>query len=585
MTAKPWPDAATLQDRLLRLEAAAMSGKVVTESEMASLPRSAFESSPFLLRLRCGSLLMNGRHDEAAEMISKTVRRYASLADTRGMLSMLAQWSLLHYRLGLPPDSGPPLGWLAEEWRRSREACDGFVPWALALSEPECRRSPRRADGRFDEAASKFSADGEWAHAAWVVLDRMVYDCETFLGDAKWRSWTDCLNRWSAIDPVCRSAGALIEAMTDKEWNGRIERNGDMPIRYEVMARAERWLRRAMDLPPDAFRLEWKETGKPLLDELKALAGDVEIGLLAACVEWARAMRTGQKERASVSLDNAARTEQWVASPRSARLLEWMRSIRPSAYEQVKTDDVWKVELLGSLTISRSDGKLISPDWKRQKSRELFVYLLLQPRYRAQRDQVIEHLFGEGDPEKLGNQLYVALHDCRKSLGCAGWSNAIYVKNGMIGIRENEVGVVDAERFAALCRVGQQLWDVERDEAVRMFKEAASLYGITAPELKQSDWLDGHRFRLLNLWSAMIGRLSEDSVSRGRFAEAERLLTEWIQTCPEREEAYQAIIALLTSRDRLAEAHQWYAKLERICREQLEAVPTEETRNLLRRTQ
>ncbi len=54
--------------------------------------------------------------------------------------------------------------------------------------------------------------------------------------------------------------------------------------------------------------------------------------------------------------------------------------------------------------------------WKRSKTREMFVYLLLQPDGGARRERLAEDLFPEGESERVDNRFYVTAHQLKRIL-------------------------------------------------------------------------------------------------------------------------------------------------------------------------
>lgn len=560
-----------------------MGGDRVADELLSKLPDASLRGSPSLLRLSSASLLSSGRYEEAAALIADAVKLYASLGDSRSMLSLLAQWSLLHRRLGLEASAGPPLLWLEEEWKRNGYDADGYLPWALARNAVT---NAGDADGLFDSAVRRFARDGEWAQAAWVLLDRRFYDPSTF-GSDRWREWRMELIRWSAMEKACRAARRLLdnlsEPLTDNVL-GDPSFNEALPERYVLLAEIELWRLRLSDpiRERETLRRLAAEWGS-LEERWKSFESDVELCLYFERLRWKRNVMLHEPDLANNARKSAELLQPWVGSPASVRCLEEMTSMLPRPADKKDRDaaPVWHISLFGSITLSREGQPPVELSWKRQKSKELFVYLLLQHRYRAAREQVLADLFGDGEPHKMHNQLHVAMFDCRQTLKAAGWHPSVFAGNGIVGIREQDVASVDLERFTVLFRVSRQLWKEDREQADAMMSEAVSLYGKLASDVQHADWLDRQRVKLAEQLSAMMVRLARIDGGGTDSVEVERLLLQWIDWLPEQEEAYRQLIELLVAQSRRAEAVRWYRRLERVCREQLETTPAEETRKLL----
>ena len=253
------------------------------------------------------------------------------------------------------------------------------------------------------------------------------------------------------------------------------------------------------------------------------------------------------------------------------------RNKQPDAASSLR----WQAILNNGIRFVATNGKVAEPVWKRRKAGELFVYLLLQPGYKANREQVIERVFGEGEPSKRSNQLYVTLHDLRHALKELGMSeDLIYAKRGVIGIDENSFDSIDAETFLTLSRVGDQLWMDDRDAACRLYEEAIPLYGQLGTELPYADWLERIREQLLDRQTTMLKRLATYHMEHHDDERAEQRLTEWISLRPEQENAYETMIRHCLNVGRRAEAIGWYRRLEKMCREELGNEPLEEIRKL-----
>lgn len=584
MKSSGW-DAPSFTESLLRLEALAMSGQPVPIEEIAALPDQALEGSPVLLRYTSTALSLSGRYRKAADRIAKAVRRFAAQADHRSMLSMLAQWVLLYQKLDMDEQAGPPVSWLKEEWQRTPSECDGFVPWALARSsacETGDGRTKANREAYFVAALEQFTEAGQWTHAAWIMLDRRFYDPETFHELEPWSRGRQYIARWAAIDSVCRAVNELLTkleqpALSCLAWEDIPD---TIPLRYKLLAMAESLLRlwkSGTDSTVTGTEPGWNRLDQMLSEQ----EPDPEIMVYAERLRWQWHTICGQPAAAAAALRKAHSLASTNSAPFIKNLLREMEP--PKADKLAARPDAirWHVKLFGQMAVAQDGLKTRPLIWKRQKSKQLFLYLLLHNRYRAPREQLIDELFGDSDPDKLTNQFHVTVHDCRKTLKSIGWDDAIIVKAGTVGIREETVEAVDTERFSTLCRVAEQLWHDEKSEAVRMLEEAVSIYKPLALDIANADWLERKLFQIGVQLSGALRKLSEWALERKRYAEAERLYALWIEWLPEQEEAYQQMIAFLTGRSRHAEAMRWYRRLEEISVNVLGTEPLEETRRLL----
>ena len=330
-----------------------------------------------------------------------------------------------------------------------------------------------------------------------------------------------------------------------------------------------------------------------------SLSGDIEVQMYAAAAVLKRLLAEGDYTEAAHVLGMCERYSQMVATPAADQAVQKLRlnydhltksndskNERKRSSHNKQTDAAsslrWQAILNNGIHFVATNGKVAEPVWKRRKAGELFVYLLLQPGYKANREQVIERVFGEGEPSKRSNQLYVTLHDLRHALKELGMSeDLIYAKRGVIGIDENSFDSIDTETFLTLSRVGDQLWMDDRDAACRLYEEAIPLYGQLGTELPYADWLERIREQLLDRQTTMLKRLATYHMEHHDDERAEQRLTEWISLRPEQENAYETMIRHCLNVRHRAEAIGWYRRLEKMCREELGNEPLDEIRELI----
>jgi DNA-binding SARP family transcriptional activator len=81
-------------------------------------------------------------------------------------------------------------------------------------------------------------------------------------------------------------------------------------------------------------------------------------------------------------------------------------------------DGRWRIELLGGLRVTQGE-RVVTP-FRRQKVESLFTYLAFYPRHPHSREELIELLWPETDPEAGRNNLRVTLHLLRRQLSGSG---------------------------------------------------------------------------------------------------------------------------------------------------------------------
>ena len=559
-----------LRELVLKLEQAVQNGRLPDCAELERLPESVLFRSPFLLRAGAVRHMLDGRLREARKWAQAAVKTFAVLADHRGMLSMIGLLSLIHVRIGDFADNEAMLMHLDAEAERDPELCGGYVWWALARGKCWSRTtaflSPRLIDDDFARAVERFRAEGDAIGFAYVLLDRWMYD-PAGMQKGAWPARVAELGRWAALRPEC---APVYDALTSGTYGG-------LPERYAYMMRT---------LRSDGESVGWPE------GELRY---DVEVQMFACRLNVKRRLAEGERTDAAVTLRQLELLHQEMSTPRT---LAWVAEFKgklglaavqasaagPSEPQEVSSEERarrMRIQLMSGIRIFLPDGTSLQPKWKRRKSRELFVYLLLQQDYRALRHQVLEQLFGEADSSRAANHLYVSLHELRSALAGIGFDDAIEVRGGLVGFRESVVDMVDVEQYVTQSRVGDQLWATDRDAAVMLYMDAVRQYGLLGADMPASDWLERWRVQLLERQTVMLRRLAEYYISQSEDSLAEQWLTAWIDLRPDQEEAYQAMIRFWKERGRHAEAVSWYKRLERVFREEYGAEPLEETKRLV----
>ncbi|MBB3114213.1 DNA-binding SARP family transcriptional activator [Paenibacillus phyllosphaerae] len=588
-------------DSVLSLERAILDGRRVTADMLSVIPVAIRSRSPLLLQAECEDGLLTGRLVETKRLIESALRAFAAQANEQAMLTLMGMLGLLYQQVGDRHESLPITEFLSSEWKRTPEACSGFVAWALArafanesaeaIEQGAANDTP---NAMFLGAATRFRSEGKPIWAALVLLDRLIYDpADPALQQSEWQLHMQWLNRNLDETPLSRSLAEAVSA----GGRPKDEAMEALPARFDFLINAV-YFNRANRKP------------------LKSLSDDIEVQFYAAEAELKRQLQRGETAQAANIQAALEGYLKLVVTPEMNRRMERIRQMMSSAPNEVgqheegptlatettpfaaqdageaalseeadstggAADKRWRVQLMDGLRFSTYDGFVAEPVWKRRKAGELLVYLLLQPAYKANREQVLERVFGEGEHTKQSNQLYVTLHDLRHTLREMGMTDPVYVKRGVIGLDEQIIEQVDAETYMTLSRVGDQLWNDDREAACRLYDEALPLYGQLATELPYVEWLERIREQMLDRQTNMLKRLAMYYTELQDDVRAEQRISEWIALRPNQEEAYESMIRHCLAKGRRAEAIGWYKRLERIYEEEFGTEPLEETKRLL----
>ena len=266
----------------------------------------------------------------------------------------------------------------------------------------------------------------------------------------------------------------------------------------------------------------------------------------------------------------------------AASLLKKLGELLVQVGQSDETSGRWRIECFHAIRLIQSGREIQSMPWKRKKAEELFLYLLLQPNYRASKEAASDILFYCDDAGQISNQLYVIVHHIKQTLHqYLNIPKGISIKNGMILLSEEMIDYVDVEKYSALVRVGNQLWASYPDLSVNLYDEAQQIYGELAPQLQYVDWLDLYRKDFLLKQTSILKRLGSFYAAVGSLERAEQYYVEWIQLSPFEEEAYQELLKLYIRMNRKDTAKMWYRKMERLFRQELDIAPMSETTRII----
>ncbi|AZN38467.1 AfsR/SARP family transcriptional regulator [Paenibacillus albus] len=574
---------------VLKAEQAILDGNMPATQLLQAIPADIRMKSPLLLRAECEEGLLNGRLIETKQRLEAALRGFAAQADESSMLTMMAMLGLLYMQVGDRQEAGPFMAQLAEEWDRTPEQCSGFVPWALARAAASIERETEEyaavANRLFQASAERFRAECKPIWAGFVLLERRLFD-GSVSEQADWELWMSWLTRHASNH---MHGAAVARVLTAPELNESL--CSKLPARYAYLSQAI-LLDSPPELPPE-------------------LTSDLECCIYAAGARVRQLLQNQQLEQAERAFGQLDRMRKLLTTPYIEQLTVQLAASLVAAgltdvaaptvseerqdnhniaikayveadYQEPQETAKWRVRLFNGINFTAMDGHVFEPRWKRRKAGELFVYLLLQPNFRANREQVIDRVFGEGDLSKRSNQLYVTLHDLRSSLKELGMpEDIVFAKRGIVGMAENNFEANDVEDYTTLARIGDQLWMDDREEASRLYEKARVLYGQLGTELPQAEWLERVREQLLDRQTNTIKRLAAYYGELLDEARVEQCLADWIALRPEQDEAYEAMIVHCLRGERRVEAISWYRRLERICKDELGSEPLEDVRKLL----
>ncbi|HWE62908.1 MAG TPA: BTAD domain-containing putative transcriptional regulator, partial [Chloroflexota bacterium] len=230
-----------------------------------------------------------------------------------------------------------------------------------------------------------------------------------------------------------------------------------------------------------------------------------------------------------------------------------------------------EARLLGSCVL-RSDGRPIAESaFRRRRTLVLLLFLLSVPHHRAPREQVLELLWPEQDPEESERGLRVVLTDLRAGKAGPTAHTVIIGRGPLIELHPDLDLAVDADAFEVAARQALAQPDLAA------LRHAAALYtGPYLPNRPGEDWALARRAHLSHLHDQVLSRLASMEEDTDPTS-AERRLRELLRADRTAEPTARRLMELMARQGRRAEALRVYQALAAALRDDLGLAPAAET--------
>jgi predicted ATPase/DNA-binding SARP family transcriptional activator len=217
--------------------------------------------------------------------------------------------------------------------------------------------------------------------------------------------------------------------------------------------------------------------------------------------------------------------------------------------------------------------------WRQKRAAAILKLLALEPSHRLHREQLLDTLWPELDPEAAANNLRGTLHHARRQLEAAGApKDAFLVRDGDL-LRLGPEGrvAVDLDAFEAAAKAAWRTPDPDLAE-----RAVAAYGGDLLPEDPYEEWAADRREGLRASYLALLARLAQLAERAGERDRAIGALRRLVEVEPAQEEAHAALIRLLAEAGQRAQALAQYERLVAVLERELGAEPDRATRELVR---
>jgi LuxR family transcriptional regulator, maltose regulon positive regulatory protein len=245
-----------------------------------------------------------------------------------------------------------------------------------------------------------------------------------------------------------------------------------------------------------------------------------------------------------------------------------------------------RVQGLGTFQIWRGDHLVESKAWRRKKARQLFQLLLTYWRTQLHREQIVEMLWPELDPQRAQRDFKIAYNALCNVLEPNRQRNQL---SSFIGREGSRYGIrpgadlwFDVSDFDALSASADRFLGTDPAAAQEMYRQALALYqGDYLQEYPYEEWAQQERLRLLNRYLRTAERLARSLLKDNKWQEVEEICRTLLEKDCYWEPAYQMLIEAYIQLGNNVQALRTYRQCEEVLSAGLKVSPTDKTRALL----
>jgi DNA-binding SARP family transcriptional activator/TolB-like protein len=235
-----------------------------------------------------------------------------------------------------------------------------------------------------------------------------------------------------------------------------------------------------------------------------------------------------------------------------------------------------ELRLLGSATIFVDGVAVEERQWTRRKSKALLKLLALAPQHQLHREQLIEHLWPEQEPELAANNLNKIIHAARRALEPtlkAGTESRFIITHDQQVMLRAPAGLwVDVAEFE------QRAATALKSKAGADYESALELYvGELLPEDRYQDWAATRRERLSRLANRLLAESARLYEAAGQWQPSIERFQQLVALNPANEDAHRHLMRLYVLSGSRYEALAQYQRCQAALRKDLDAEPEPQT--------
>ena len=229
-----------------------------------------------------------------------------------------------------------------------------------------------------------------------------------------------------------------------------------------------------------------------------------------------------------------------------------------------------ELRLLGRFELRSGETVLIDRAWKRSKAKALIKLLALQPMRSLHREQVLEALWPDLEPDAAANNLFKNLHYIRTVVESPAGSAFIEHEDNVLTLSRGAWLDVDAFREAA-ARAGASRDVADHAAAITLWP------GDLLPEDRYEAWTETPRDELNELRRGLLLDLGRLLLDAGDARGAEGWFQEARKINPLDEAAHAGLMQVYARTGQRDKALRQYDELSRLLRDELNIIPSAAT--------
>lgn len=195
-----------------------------------------------------------------------------------------------------------------------------------------------------------------------------------------------------------------------------------------------------------------------------------------------------------------------------------------------------EVVSLGDVEVRIEGRKVLDLEWESEKSKELFLLLLVHERP-LRRDEVVAALWPEAGGSRASSAFHSTLYRVRRAL----YAECVIESGGAYTVNPGGSFSSDVREFERLAKATRGMAEDDPSH-VDALRAAVDLYGGPFAPSLENEWADSRRLRLEERFLELAAKLAERLLRQGDQAEAAQTCRRLLEYEPYNEAAYYRLM-------------------------------------------